>query len=491
MKKLKLAVIGNGMAGARLVEDLLARDGRERLEIVVFGDEPYGNYNRILLSDVLAGRRESRDIFLNPLGWYIENEIRLHAGARVTDVDLEQGVLTAQGGLRERYDRLVFATGSSPFLPPLKNLRAAAGALKPGAFALRTLDDCSAIAAWAVGAKRAAVIGGGLLGLEAARGLLGLGLEVHVVHLMPSLMELQLDAQGGAILKRTMEQMGLRIHLGKNTTEVLGEEAVRGLRFEDGASLECELLVISAGIRPNVDLARKAGLLVERGIVVGDDLRAAGQRDVYALGECAQHRGRTYGLVEPLWEQAQVLAERLSGRMPMALYRGSRISTKLRAMGVELTVMGLREAADERDEEVLFVDGARGIYKKMVVRDGGLVGAILLGDNAQGPSLLQAFDRATPLPENRSELLIRPSGQAGAPGVLGLPEVARICSCNGVAKGRIVQAIQSGCRTLEALGDATRAGTACGGCRESVAALLEASAPEGAPEDPGAPVYAP
>jgi nitrite reductase (NADH) large subunit len=490
-EKLKLAVIGNGMAGVRLVEDLLARDGRERFEIAIFGDEPYGNYNRILLSNVLAGRHESQDIFLNPLGWYEENGVRLHAGARVTDVDLEQKTLAAQGGLRERYDRLVFATGSSPFLPPLRNLHAASGELKPGAFAFRTLDDCSAIAARAVGAKRAAVIGGGLLGLEAARGLLGLGLEVHVVHLMPSLMELQLDAQGGAILKRTMEQMGLRIHLNKNTTEVLGDEAVQGLRFKDGGSLDCDLLVISAGIRPNVDLARQAGLLVERGIVVGDDLRASGQRDVYALGECAQHRDRTYGLVAPLWEQAQVLAERLSGRKPDALYKGSKISTKLKVMGVELTVMGLRAAADERDDEVVFVEGARGVYKKMVVRDGRLVGAILLGDNAQGPSLLQAFDRATKLPENRSELLFPTSGPARAPSVLELPDAAQICNCNGVAKGRIVQAIESGCRTLKSLCDATRAGTGCGTCKSSVAALLEARAPGGAQEDPASHFYVP
>ncbi len=491
----KLVVVGNGMAGVRLVEELFARGGGDRYQVTIFGDEPYGNYNRILLSGVLAGSHAAEDIFLNPLAWYDAHGVKLHAGVRASAIDTEAKTVVGEGGITEAYDKLVIATGSSAFLPPMAGLRAEGGAFKEGVFVFRTLEDCNTISHFAARSRKAVVIGGGLLGLEAARGLLERGLEVHVVHLMGHLMELQLDPKGGAILQRKLEQMGLTVHLRKSTKEILGQGRVTGLRFEDGETLECDLVVVAAGIRPNVELARAAGLLVERGIVVGDDLATPGDPDVYALGECAQHRGRTYGLVAPLWEQAQVLADRLSGRDPRAQYTGSKVSTKLKVMGIELAVMGVREAAGAGDEEVAYEDASRGIYKKLVLREGRLAGAILLGEASAAPSLIQAFDRGLEVGPNPADVLF-PAAAAGAgmkPGtVLDLPDEAQICNCNGVSKGRILGAVRAGNRSLKAVCDATRAGTGCGSCKRDVEVLLDGAVGEtGVVEDPSIHYYVP
>ena len=487
--KERLVVIGNGMAGARLVEDVLARGGRERFEIAMFGDEPYGNYNRILLSSVLARSHDPKDIFINPLSWYEENEIRLHAGVRVASIDRDARTVTGASGVVEPYDHLVIATGSVPFVPPVAGLEGAAGGYKPGVFVFRTLDDCEAITSYAQNARVAAVIGGGLLGLEAARGLLEQGLEVHVVHLMPHLMEVQLDSPAGSVLRRTLQGMGVRVHLEKSTTGILGEERVSGLEFKDGSTLPCDMVVISAGIRPNVALARDAGLKVERGIVVGDDLASPDDPRVCAVGECAQHRGRVYGLVAPLWEQTQTLAERLTGRNPGARYEGSVVSTKLKVMGVELSVMGEKDPATEADEVATYSDPARGVYKKLIVREGRVAGAILLGDAAVAPSLAQMFDRATRIPGSPAELLFPAASGSRVPSAAELPDDAQVCNCNGVSKGRLVEAVKGGCRSLKALCDTTRAGTGCGSCKPQVAAVLEAAAGGSVVEDPAAHYY--
>jgi nitrite reductase (NADH) large subunit len=488
--KQRLVVIGNGMAGARFVEELLSRGGGDRWQIAMFGDEPYGNYNRILLSGVLAQSHEPSDIFINPLAWYEESGIRLHAGVRAARIDLGARVVHGMEGVLEPYDKLVFATGSRALVPPMEGMKGKDGATKEGLFVFRTLEDCNRIAAYAARCKKAVVIGGGLLGLEAARGLLGHGLEVHVVHLMGHLMEMQLDARGGALLQASLEQMGLRVHLRKNTKEILGEERVAGVRFEDGGKLACDLVVVSAGIRPNVELAREAGLLVERGIVVGDDLATSDPR-VHAVGECAQHRGRTYGLVGPCWEQAQVLAERLSGKRPRATYAGSRISTKLKVMGVDLTVMGARESVTEEDQEVEYVDKKRGVYKKLVVREGKLAGAILLGEAASATRFLHAFDRGAALPDDPARFLFPSADTAGPQGVLEMPEEAQVCNCNGVSKGQILASVRGGKRTLKALCEATRAGTGCGSCKKDVTALLQSCAGDGPTEDPSVHWYVP
>ncbi|MDQ3010256.1 MAG: nitrite reductase large subunit NirB [Acidobacteriota bacterium] len=494
-EKQKLVIIGNGMAGARLVEDIISRGGAEAFEFVMFGDEPYGNYNRILLSGVLSGLHDPQDIFINPLAWYERNNVTLHAGERVTKIDRTNKTVHGANGTVESYDKLAIATGSSAFVPPMEGVRDVAGEFKPGVFVFRTLDDCGAITSYAShtdeGGKRAAVIGGGLLGLEAAQGLLNLGAEVHIVHLMPHLMEVQLDAIAGATLRRSMEAMGVRVHLNKATTAVLGDECVTGLQFKDGTTLECDMVVISAGIRPNVQLARDAGLTIERGIVVGDGITSVDDPDIFAVGECAQHRGMVYGLVAPLWEQTAVLAERLTGRRPNAEYKGSKVSTKLKVMGIELAVMGDKEPRDENDEVVVYTEPGRGIYKKLIVRNGQLAGAMLLGDAQAAPALLQAFDRGSLLPENRAELLFPLSGDVVQQSVIDLPDEAQICNCNGVSKGAVITAVKGGCRSIKALCDATRAGTGCGSCKPQVNELLEFAAGDLLVEDPSIHYYVP
>jgi nitrite reductase (NADH) large subunit len=491
MRKKKLVVIGNGMAGARLVEDVLARGGADLYDVVVFGDEPYGNYNRILLSNVLARSQDPRDIFINPLDWYRRNRVTLHAGVRVRGIERRGRRLFLEGRHVENYDELVIATGSSAFVPPFGGLQGSDGGYKDGVFVFRTLDDCNAIMERAARARKAAVIGGGLLGLEAARGLLELQVpEVHVVHLMSHLMEVQLDRPGGEMLARKLEAMGFHIHLEKSTREILGEGRVTGLRFADGTMLDCDMVVVAAGIRPNVELARNAGLTVNRGIVVGDDLRTPDDPRVHAVGECAEHRGCVYGLVAPLWEQTRVLADRLTRRNEGALYTGSRVATKLKVMGIDLSVMGEQTPRDG-DEEIRYVEESRGIYKKLLVRDGRLVGAILLGDATRGADLLQIFDRKAEVPANRAELLFPASGDGGPPSVEQLPDTAQICNCNGVSKGDLVQAVLGGCRSMKALCESTRAGMGCGSCKEQVERVLEFAAEGDTLEDPSVHYYVP
>ncbi|GAC1345648.1 MAG: hypothetical protein NVSMB23_22050 [Myxococcales bacterium] len=470
--KRELVVVGNGMAGARFLEELMARGGGDRFHVTVFGEEPHGNYNRILLSSILAGKHAKADIVLNPLSWYRSHGIELRAGVRASGLDLARREVRGSDGSTAGYDVLVLATGSRAFVPPIQGVRRGPDALVEGAHVFRTLDDCERILAAAPRAKRALVIGGGLLGLEAAYGLLRLGPEVHVLQLAPQLMDQQLDRRGADILKATVERLGLRVHLGVETAAILGKDRVEGLRLSDGRTLAGDLLVIAAGIRPNAELAREAGLLVERGIVVGDDLKTPEFPSVHALGECAQHRGRVYGLVAPGWEQAAVLADRLSGRKPGALYTGSQVATRLKVMGVDLSVMGLRDAVAEGDEEVTFSDPARGVYKKLVVRNKRLAGAVLLGDTSAAPALLQAFDRGATLPDDRAALLFPGLSRAVAGSAADLPDEARICDCNGVSKGMLAAAVREGHQSLEALCSATRAGTGCGSCRPRLRELL-------------------
>ena len=502
MSKERLVVIGNGMAGARLVDDLFSRGGGNRFDVVMFGDEPYGNYNRILLSSVLSRSHKPDDIFINPISWYASKGITLHAGKRIDRINLPEKQVIAADGFVERYDKLVIATGSSPVIPPIAGARDPHGAFKQGVFAFRTLDDCERIMQSAATAQRAAVIGGGLLGLEAARGLLNWGLETHVVHLMPHLMEAQLDAGAGDVLRRQLEQMGLVTHLATRTTALLGNGQVTGLEFADGGLLQCDLVIIAAGIRPNTRLALDAGLDVNRGVIVGDDLGCvvAGQggSDVFAVGECAEHRGRVYGLVAPLWEQTARLADRLSGRNPGAVYVGSPVSTKLKVMGVDLAVMGDKEPTGDDDEVVSYSEPSRGIYKKLIVRNDRLVGAIVLGDGGVVPSLLQTFAAGAPLTDKRADaLFLTPVAPAsrGANAAAAISDTARVCDCNGVSKAQIIEAVLSGARSMQAVCDATHASTGCGSCRPEVEAIvalacrgIETSA---AREDFGAVVTAP
>ena len=491
-EKQKLVVIGNGMAGARLVEEVVSLGGQESYDITVLGEESCGNYNRILLYGVLSGSHDPDDIFINPLDWYEENGVELHAGVRVIGIDRKGKMAYGSGGLLVPYDKLVIATGSSAFVPPMDGLMEEDGSYKPGVFVFRTLDDCTEIINYAGKVRKAAVIGGGLLGLEAARGLMNRGIEVDVVHLMAWLMDMQLDSLSGQLLKQSLEGLGVRFHLEKLTTAILGDGEVTGLQFKDGATLDCEMVVVSAGIRPNVDLARMAGLHVRRGILVTDSLACRNDQDIYSIGECAEHRSQVYGLVAPLWEQARVLAERLTGRNADALYTGSRISTKLKVMGVELAVAGDKDPSSDEDEVVTYVEPNRNVYKKVIVRDGKVTGAILLGDGLTVPRILQAFDRGEALPENRSELLFPLSADAGPMlNLEDLPDDAQICNCNGVTKAKIVAAVDNGNRSLKAVCDATRAGTGCGSCKMQVQAVLELAADGLMVEDPSVHYYVP
>jgi nitrite reductase (NADH) large subunit len=460
MTRRRLVVVGNGMAGARLVDDLLARGGADRFDITVFGDEPHGNYNRILLSSVLAGHHRPDDILINPLSWYASHGVTLHAGVRAEEIDLASRTVRGGDGTVEGYDTLVLATGSQPIIPRIDGLLTDGGGVRQGICVFRTIDDCDRILALARDSQRAVIIGGGLLGLEAARGLLNHDVEVHVVHLAPHLMDAQLDSAGGAILERQLAEMGVQLHVEALTTAVLGNGHVTGVAFQDGRTLPCDMVVLAAGIRPNVELARRAGLTVNRGIVVGDDLACVGLPEVHAVGECAEHRGRVYGLVAPLWEQTQVLADRLSGRAGEALYVGSRTSTRLKVAGLDVAVMGRKEPQ-------------RGVYKKLIVRSDRLVGAIVIGDGPIVPSLLQAFGDGSMLDANRAELLFPLAFSTPPLTPERMPDTAQICDCNAVSKGDIIEAVMEGARGLQAVCAATRAGTGCGSCRPEVQEIID------------------
>lgn len=469
----RLVVVGNGMAGARFVEDVVAKGGRTRFDIVVFGDEPCGNYNRILLSGVLAGTHRMDDIVINPLSWYEANGVRLHAGHRAERIDLAARTVSSADGICEPFDTLVIATGSRPLLPPIDGLVSDSGALKAGAFVFRTIDDCERMLARARAARTAVVIGGGLLGLEAARGLLNHGLEVTVVHLTAHLMDAQLDPSASRILQRQLEGMGLRVLTGRTTTSLRGDTELQGVGFADGSSLPCDMLVVAAGIRPNVQIATASGLGVRRGIIVGDDLACPGAVGVYAIGECAEHRGQTFGLVAPLWEQAQVLSDRLTGRRPDASYAGSRLSTKLKVAGLDVAVMGEKEPVEDDDEVISYAEPSRGIYKKLIVRNDRLVGAILIGDGAVVPALAQVFAEAGALASRRSELLFPIATDTISPSAEQLPDDARVCDCNGVSKAQIVECVLRGASSVQMVCDQTRAATGCGSCRPEVQRVVE------------------
>ena len=472
MVKQRLVVIGNGMAGARFVEELLRREGNQRFEITVFGAEARGNYNRILLSNVLNGQQSAEEIVLNPLEWYQQNEIMLRHGVRVIGIDRKAQQVLADDNSRTPYDILVLATGSRPYLPPIAGLVDENGARKTGVFVMRTLDDCERITQFAQNVQRAAVIGGGLLGLEAARGLMRFGARVSVVHRGAHLMNQQLDGAAGAMLGRAIENLGVQVLAAKNTTQILGKQQIAGLQFSDGGTLPCEMVVVACGIAPRVELARACGLNVNRAIVVDDQLRSIDDAAIYVVGECAEHRGQTYGLVAPLWEQARVLADVLSGRNAFAVYQGSKVATKLKVLGVELASMGEIEAR-EGDEEIVYSEPKRGRYKKLIVRDGHLVGAILLGDLNQAASLGQTFERDIVLPHERAELLFE-IGEGTKTSVANLPDDATICHCNAVSKDALAICIAQGAVSLGEVMAQTRAGTGCGSCKSALRELLAA-----------------
>ncbi|MGN7456628.1 FAD-dependent oxidoreductase [Paenibacillus pasadenensis] len=480
-RKERLVVAGNGMAGLRLLEEL-AKAAPGRYEIAVYGSEPVPAYNRILLSKVLQGGVGREEIELKARSWYEEQGIELRTGEAVVSLDLAARELRTSAGRTDRYDRLVLATGSSAFIPPVS------GADKKGVIAFRSLADSDAMLEASRSGRRAAVIGGGLLGLEAARGLLHLGMEAHVVHNAAYLMNRQLDRQAGRLLQAELERQGMRFHLARDTSEVTGIGRASGLRFRDGSRLKADLIVFAVGIRPNVELARAAGLAVRRAVEVDDRMRAS-DPSVYAVGECAEHRGIAYGLVAPLYDQAKVLARELAGAGGEP-YEGSIPYSQLKVAGIEVFSVG--DAAGHGEEETVqqAYDGLSGTYRRVLARDGKVTAAVLYGDASEGPALLELVRRGAP-PE---ELAASPaSGKAEAGGGLSpreamaaaLPDSATVCECNAVAKAAILEAVAGGCGTAEEVRACTGASRSCGGCRPVVEALVRLGAAGGAQARPG------
>jgi nitrite reductase (NADH) large subunit len=467
--KERLVLIGNGMAGMRTLEELLKIDP-EQYDITVFGAEPHGNYNRIMLSPVLAGEKTIEQIMLNDEQWYVDNGITLHKGKEIVDIDRARRQVIAADGTQAAYDRLILATGSVPFMIPVP------GRELEGVIGFRDIQDVDRmLAATTKPAGHAVVIGGGLLGLEAANGLLKQGMRVTVVHLLDRLMERQLDQAAAKLLKRSLEERGLEFLMEAQTEAILGQQRVEAVRFQDGRRIPADLVVMAVGIRPNIELARKAGLHCERGVLVTDTLQTFDPR-IYAVGECVQHRGATYGLVAPLFEQAKVCANHLA-KLGIARYEGSLTSTKLKVTGIDLFSAG-DFIGDDGTEELLLQDPARGIYKKVVVKDNRIQGAVMYGDTLDGTWYFELMRDGTDISGLRENLLfgqahLGDSGHGAGTRVAAMADTAEICGCNGVCKGEIVKAIgDKKLFTLEEVRAHTKASSSCGSCTGLVEALL-------------------
>jgi nitrite reductase (NADH) large subunit len=470
MRKLKLVMVGNGMAGVRALEELL-KLAPELYEIAVFGAEPHPNYNRILLSPVLSGEMTLQEIVLNGREWYAAHGVRLHLGKKVTRIDRCARRVLAEDGTEERYDRLILATGSNPVILPVP------GKDLPGVLTYRDIADTDAMIDAAQRYRRAAVIGGGLLGLEAANGLKSRGMEVTVVHLMPWLMERQLDRVAAGMLQKSLEARGLKFLLEKKTAELVAGESGRvcALKFADGESIAADLVVMAVGIRPNTALAEAAGIRVNRGVVVSDTMQTYDPR-IYAVGECAEHRGVAYGLVAPLFDMAKVCANHLA-EFGIGRYEGSVTSTKLKVTGIDLFSAG-DFMGGEGAEEIVLHDPGSGVYKKLLIKHNRLVGSVLYGDTVDGSWYLQLLKDRKDVGELRDHLMfgqshLGNSGHLGQTRAAAMPDAMEVCGCNGVAKGAIVKAIkEKGLFTLEEVRKHTKASGSCGSCTGLVEQIL-------------------
>ena len=493
MKKSKLVMVGNGMAGVRTIEELI-KVAPELYDITVFGAEPHPNYNRILLSPVLAGEQTLDEIVLNSWEWYTDNHITLHAGKTVTSVDRVKRIVRAvdaQGVvLEEEYDRLLLCTGSNPFILPIpgKDLK--------GVIAYRDIADTNEMIAAATQYKKAIVIGGGLLGLEAANGLMLRGMDVSVVHVMPTLMERQLDSVAGKLLQKSLEDRGLKFLMGAQTQELVGGEVgsegendtrplvkeddprprVKAIKFKDGTELPADLVVMAVGIRPNTALAESMRLHCNKGIVVNDTMQTITDARIYSVGECAAHRGIAYGLVAPLFEQAKVAANHLA-QFGIGRYTGSLTSTKLKVTGIDLFSAG-EFLGGEGTEEIVMSDPFGGVYKKLVIKDNKLIGACLYGDTADGSYYFKLLRDGRSLGDIRDKLMfgennIGDVGHEGHSKAATMPDDAEVCGCNGVKKGTICKAIrEKGLFTLDEVRKHTKASASCGSCTGLVEQIL-------------------
>ena len=480
MKKSKLVMVGNGMAGVRTLEELL-KVAPDLYDITVFGAEPHPNYNRILLSPVLAGEQTLDEIVLNSWDWYLENHITLHAGKKVIEVDRIKRVVRAldlTGAVTQvEYDRLLMCTGSNPFILPVP------GKDLEGVIAYRDIADTNAMIDASSKYKKAVVIGGGLLGLEAANGLMLRGMEVSVVHVMPTLMERQLDSVAGKLLQKSLEGRGLKFLMGAQTQELVGGPdvdgqpgRVRSIKFKDGAELATDLVVMAVGIRPNTTLAESMRLHCNKGIVVNDTMQTITDARIYSVGECAAHRGIAYGLVAPLFEQAKVAANHLA-QFGIGRYLGSLTSTKLKVTGIDLFSAG-EFMGGEGCEEIVMSDPFGGVYKKLVIKDDKLIGACLYGDTVDGSYYFKLLREGKNVAEIRDKLMFGESnigdvGHEGHNKAASMPESAEVCGCNGVNKGTICKAIkEKGLFTLDEVRKHTKASASCGSCTGLVEQIL-------------------
>jgi nitrite reductase (NADH) large subunit len=471
---MKLVMVGNGMAGVRTLEELL-KLAPDLYDITVFGAEPHPNYNRILLSPVLAGEQTVDDIVLNPLDWYQENAITLHMGRKVVKIDRSARVVEAEDGTRAEYDRLLLATGSNPFILPVP------GADLEGVISFRDIADVDAMIRASSQYRHAVVIGGGLLGLEAANGLMKRGMDVTVVHIGPWLMERQLDEPAARLLQKSLEEKGMKFLLQKQTDELVRGESgrVAAIKFKDGDSAPADLVVMAVGIRPNTELAESAGLHCNRGIVVNDTMQTFDPR-IYSIGECAAHRGTAYGLVAPLFEQAKVCANHLA-HYGIGRYQGSITSTKLKVTGIDLFSAG-DFIGGEGTEAILYSDPIGGVYKKLVIKDNKLVGGVMYGDTVDGAWYFSLLRDGKDVSELRDHLMFGQDhcGNLGHQGInkaATMTDDMEVCGCNGVCKGDIVKAIrEKGLFTLEDVRKHTKASSSCGSCTGLVEQILAVTA---------------
>lgn len=473
--KQRLVMIGNGMAGVRTLEELL-KLAPELYDITVFGNEPYGNYNRIMLSPLLAKEKDLPDIMLNDLDWYKDNQIHLHAGKQVVQIDRVHKRVIADDGTTAEYDRLLIASGSDPFLIPVP------GADLPGVITFRDIADVNTMLAASREYKNAVVIGGGLLGLEAANGLMKHGMNVTVVHLLDSLMERQLDKPASTLLKSHLEQSGMHFAMEAQTAAIIGDERVSAVKFADGSEIPADLVVMAVGIRPSIALAQQSGIYCERGIIVNDTMQTF-DPVVYSIGECVQHRGNCYGLVAPLFEQAKVCANHLAN-IGTSRYEGSVTSTKLKVTGIDLFSAGEYNES-EGDEAMVLQDSASGTYKKIVIRDNKIKGAVLYGDTMDGSWYFSLMREGTSIADFRKTILfgqhdVGDAGHGDGARVMSLPDNAEICGCNGVCKGDIVSAIsKQGLFTLDDVRAHTKASSSCGSCTGLVESILASTVGQG------------
>lgn len=474
MTQERLVVVGNGMAGMLTVEELLKRNP-SRYQIIVFGAEPHPNYDRIMLSSVLAGEKDVDAIVINTREWYAANAITLHTDDAVIAIDPAAKTVTSARGVVVGYDKLLLATGSNPLAPPLPGLNL------PGVCAFRDIKDVDTMIDASEKYQRAVVIGGGLLGLEAAWGLKRRGMAVAVVHLMPTLMERQLDVTAGTLLQRDLDQRGIAFFTNGQTEEIYGSERVEGVRLTDGRDIPADLVVLAIGIRPNIALAKQAGLEVNRAIIVLDSLQTS-DPTIYAVGECAEHRGQCFGLVAPLWDMAKVCAAHLAGESAEA-FSPPALSTRLKITGIDVFSAGALTIADDNDDEITFSDAANGVYKKLVLRDNKVVGSVLYGDVADGAWYFDLMRKATDVSDIRPLMIFGQAyaqgdkpGASGGVSVATMADDAQVCGCNGVSKGDIVGCITAkGLSSLDDVRAHTKASASCGSCTGLVQQILAAT----------------